>query len=340
MRTYILRRVLFFIPTLLGITLVVFTLIQFLPGGPVENYLSEIRKVSQEHGGGSTDLLQEITETEIENIKKTFGYDKPPLSRYLHWLSGIVQGDFGISFAYQQPVWDVIIERVPLSLFLGFSAFLLSYLICIPLGIAKATRHGSVFDMVSNIFIFSLYVVPGYVIALILIIFLSGGSFLDLFPIGGAVSDGFEELSWIGQVGDFLYHMTLPLLATMAGDFAFLTLLVKNSLLDEVNKRYIITARMKGLSFKQAVRKHALVNALLPLATRMSEIFTLMFASSLLIEKIFNLDGTGLLVYNSMLARDYNVVMAIIFLASLLTLVGRLFADLLYLIIDPRVKYD
>ena len=198
-----------------------------------------------------------------------------------------------MSFSYQQPVWDVILARMPISLFLGFSSFILSYLICIPLALRKARKHGSFYDVSSSIIIFTGYVIPGYVLGLLLIIFFAGDSFLDYFPIGGSVSDYHEELPFFARIGDFLHHMTLPLVAYMASEFAFLTMLVKNSLLDEIRKNYMRTALAKGLSVKAAVFRHALRNALLPLATRMSEIFTLLFASSLLIEKVFNIDGMG-----------------------------------------------
>ena len=337
MQSYIIRRLLFMIPTLLGITIVLFTLIQFLPGGPVESYIAKIR-----HSLGSSGMSNtyEITQNEIEILRSNFGYDQPAIIRYFQWLGNILQGDLGESFAYQEPVWDVIVRSIPISLFLGLTSFLLSYLICIPLGLKKTLKHGSYYDIFSSTLIFAGYVIPGYVLGLLLIIFLSGGSFLDLFPIGGMVSDDFEELSLLGQALDFLHHMTLPLVAYMASEFAFLTLLIKNSLLDEAPKNYMLTALAKGASYATALRKHALRNALIPLATRMSEIFTLIFTSSLLIEKVFNINGMGLLVYNSMLDRDYNVVLGIILLGSFLAMLGRLFSDILYVIIDPRIRYD
>ncbi len=337
MKIYILRRIILIIPTLLGITIVLYTLIQFLPGGPIENYISKIR--SSLNAAGISNV-QEVTEHELEILRKNFGYDKPAYIRYFHWLGRLVQGDLGESFSYQEPVWDVIIRRIPISLFLGISSFLLSYLICIPLALKKALKHGTKYDLISSSIIFAGYIIPGYVLGLLLIIFLSGGSFLDIFPIGGIVSESFEDLSLIGQLGDFLYHMFLPLLAYMASEFAFLTILVKNSLLDEAGKKYMLTALAKGASYKQAIRHHALRNALIPLATRMSEIFTLIFTSALLIEKVFNIDGMGLLVYNSMLDRDYNVILGIILIGSFLAMLGRLFSDILYVLIDPRIRYD
>ena len=337
MKIYILRRLLLMIPTLFGITIVLFTLIQFLPGGPVENYIARIRSSL---GAAGVTNISEITQTELESIQRNFGYDKPAYIRYFHWIGKVIQGDLGESFSYQEPVWDVILRRIPISLFLGLTSFLLSYLICIPLSLKKSIQHGSTYDIITSTLIFAGYVIPGYVLGLLLIIFFSGSSFLNIFPIGGAVSDYFEELSIFRQMGDFLYHMALPLAAYMASEFAFLTMLLKNSILEETGKNYMTTAMAKGLSYKAAVRRHALRNALIPLATRLSEVFTLIFTSALLIEKVFNIDGMGLLVYNSILDRDYNVVLGIILLGSALAMFGRLFSDILYVQIDPRIRYE
>ncbi len=337
MKAYILRRFLLMGPTLLGITVALFLLIQFLPGGPVENYIAQVRASFSEAG---TQGLQEITSQEIENIRRNFGYDKPAYLRYLLWLGNLLRGDLGESFSYQQPVWDVVKARMPISLFFGLTSFILSYLICLPLGLYKTLRHGSFYDIFSSVLIFAGYVIPGYVLGLLLIVLFSGGSGLDIFPIGGIVSDNFEELPLGGKIVDILHHTTLPLLAYMAGEFAFLTMLLKNSLMDEAGKDYMRTVITKGASFRQALWRHALRNAFLPVATRLSELFTLIFTSALLIEKVFNIDGMGLLVYNSMLDRDYNVVMGIILLASLLAMAGRLFSDILYVAIDPRIRYD
>ncbi len=337
MKIYILRRLLLMLPTLFGITVVLFTLIQFLPGGPVENYIAKIRSSL---GAAGVTNINEITQEELKRIRHNFGYDKPAYIRYFHWIGKVLQGDLGESFSYQEPVWSVIGRRIPISLFLGLTSFLLSYLVCIPLSLKKSLKHGSLYDILSSIFVFAGYIIPGYVLGLLLIIFFSGESFLGFFPIGGSVSDYFEELSLFGKLGDFLYHMVLPLTAYMASEFAFLTMLLKNSILEEKSKNYMRTAVAKGLSYKEAIRRHALRNALLPLATRLSEVFTLIFTSALLIEKVFNIDGMGLLVYNSILDRDYNVVLGIILLGSFLSMMGRLFSDVLYVKIDPRIQYD
>ncbi len=337
MRDYILRRLLLMIPTLLGITVVCFTLIQFVPGGPVEQMISRLREASTE--GRGADASRSISQEEIENIKKYYGFDKPAHVRYFQWLGNVLRLDLGTSYTYEEPVWDVISSKFPISLFFGLTSFLLSYLICIPLGTAKAIKNGSGFDVASSTFIFIGYVIPSYALGVLLIMVFASGNFVDWFPLSGVVSDNFEDLTWWGQVTDFLHHMILPLICYMAAEFAFLTLLMKNSLLEEIKKDYMRTALVKGASFHRAVWKHAFRNSLIPLATRMSEIFTLMFAGALLIERVFDIDGMGLLVYNSIVGRDYNVVMGIILLTSFLTLLGRLFSDMLYAVIDPRITF-
>lgn len=337
MKDYVIRRLLLMIPTLIGITLICFALTQFVPGGPVEQMISRIRAVSAERG---MDAAHTITEEEIENIKAYFGFDKPPHIRYLTWLGNVIRLDLGTSYAYEEPVWNVIVSKFPISLFFGFTSFFLSYLICIPLGLLKAMKHKSPFDTTTSVIIFAGYVMPGYALGILLITFLGGGSFLDWFPISGIVSDNFESLSFTAKILDFLHHMVLPLICYMASEFAFLTILMKNSLLDEIKKDYMRTAMVKGSTFNTAVWKHALRNSLIPLATRLSEIFTVMFAGALLIEKIFDIDGMGLLVYNSIVSRDYNVVMGIILLSSIMVLLGRLFSDILYVVVDPRIKFQ
>lgn len=335
MQTYVARRLLYMIPTILGITLACFALIQFVPGGPVEQMIANIRAASVARGA---DPAAAISPAEIENIKKNFGFDKPAYVRYFTWLGGALTGDLGQSYSYNRPVLGVILERMPISLFFGLTSFLLSYAVCIPLGMWKARKHHSLFDTISSIAIFAGYVIPGYALGILLIIFFAGGTFLDLFPLRGVVSDNFEMLSFPAQVLDFLHHMILPMICYMVGEFAFLTMLMKNSILEEIKKDYMRTAVLKGMLPKTALFRHALRNALIPIATRMSEIFTLVFAGALLIEKVFDIDGMGLLVWNSIVSRDYNVVMGIILISSLLTLFGRLFSDLLYTYIDPRIR--
>lgn len=324
------------IPTLIGISLVCFILIQLIPGGPVEEFLSRAQSAVASRGA---DASKALSPDQIAQIQAYFGFDKPAWKRYLLWLWNICHLDFGESYTYGAPVWNVIVSRFPVSLFFGLTSFFLSYLICIPLGLWKAVNHGSKGDTATSALVFSGYVMPGYALGILLIVFLAGGSFLDLFPMGGLSSDNFEELSFFGKIGDLLHHLFLPMFCYMIGEFAFLTFLMKNSVLEELGKEYMRTALAKGLSFRKALFRHALRNALIPLATRLSEIFTLMFAGALLIEKVFDIDGMGLLYYNSMVNRDYNVVLGIIFLSSLMALLGRLFSDILYTFVDPRIRF-
>jgi microcin C transport system permease protein len=334
MATYLIRRLLLMIPTILGITLICFFLIQILPGGPVEQALGKIKAAAAQSsisGNGVIDL------EEIANIKAYYGFDKPIYERYFIWIGKVFTLDLGMS-NYDEPVWDVISARFPISLFFGLTSFLLTYLICIPLGVIKALKNHSQFDTLSSVLVFSGYVIPGYALGIILLILFGGGTWLDWFPLGGIVSDNFEYLSFWGKTLDFLHHMVLPMICYMLPEFAFLTFLMKNTLLEELNKDYVRMAQLKGHSPRSAAFKHALRNALVPLATRMSEIFTLMFAGALLIEKVFDIDGMGLLYYNAMVSRDYNVVMGVILLSSVMALLGRLFADILYTKVDPRIN--
>jgi microcin C transport system permease protein len=335
MKSYLLRRLLLMIPTLFGISVVCFALTQAVPGGPVEQMISKVRAASAEKGMGASHAL---SPAEIENIKRYYGFDQPVHVRYLRWAGKVARFDLGTSYAYGEPAWDVIKSKFPVSLFFGLTSFVLAYLVCIPLGAYKALRHKSTFDTLSSAALFAGYVMPGFALGVLLLIFFGGGSYLDWFPLSGIVSDDWESYTLWGKITDFLWHMTLPLLCYMIGEFAFLTLLMKNSLLDELPKDYMRTALLQGMTFRQAVWKHALRNALIPLATRAGEIFTLMFAGALLIEKVFDIDGMGLLVYNSIENRDYNVVMGIILLSSFLAMVGRLFSDILYVWIDPRIR--
>ena len=335
MQRYLFKRLLLILPTLLGISLICFTIIQFIPGGPVEEAVFKIRSATAMQGVSSTEFL---TEREIDRIREYYGFDKPAPVRFWIWLRSIVVLDFGRSFSYDEPVLSVILQKMPVSLFFGLSSFLLSYLICIPLGMWKALRNGSKGDAISSVFIFSGYVIPSYALGVLLIIFFAGGRFLQWFPLTGIVSDYWEDLGFFARIVDFLHHMTLPLICYMAAELAFLTMLMKNSILEEIHKDYMKAAIARGLSFKQAVRRHALRNALIPIATRMSEVFTLMFAGSIFIEKVFDIDGMGLLAYNSLVSRDYNVVMALIFITSLFSLLGRVFADILYVWVDPRIQ--
>jgi microcin C transport system permease protein len=276
----------------------------------------------------------------VANIKAYLGFDKPVHVRYVIWLGRLLRFDLGNSYVYHLPVWNVIISKMPISLFFGLTSFVLSYCISVPLGVWKAVKHHSVFDIFTSGLVFAGYVIPGYALGILLIIFLGGGSYLAWFPISGVISDNYEDLSAGAKALDFLHHICLPTICYMIGEFAFLTQLMKNTLLDELNKDYVRTALVKGVSFHGAVWKHAFRNALIPLATSSADLFTVMFAGSMLIERVFDIDGMGLLFYTSIVGRDYNVVMGLIVLTSILTMLGRLFADILYVIFDPRIRFS
>jgi microcin C transport system permease protein len=337
MTAYILRRLLLMIPTLLGITLACFLLVQLVPGGPVEEMIARVQGLASQRGASSD---KRISAAEVENIKAYFGFDRPAHERYFRWLGNLLRFDFGSSYIYHQPVFDVILSKMPVSLIFGLSSFFLSYLISIPLGALKAVRNESTFDMATSILMFAGYVMPGFALGILLIIFFGGGSYLDWFPISGLVSDNFEMLSPWAKILDVLHHLVLPLICYMIGQFAFLTLLMKNTLLEELNKDYLRTALAKGVPYRQAVWRHALRNSLIPIATGIGGIFTVMFAGALLIERVFDLDGMGLLFYNAIVGRDYNLVLGLIVIISFFTVIGRLFSDLCYVAVDPRIRFD
>ncbi len=336
MGRYILRRLLLIIPTLLGVTIAVFSLTQFVPGGPVEEMISKVRGQQAASGRG----VKQITAEEIDNIKAYFGFDRPIHERYLRWLGNVVKGDLGHSFIYQKPVTQVVFERFPVSIFFGLSSLIIAYAVSIPLGLFKAVRHGSRFDSLSSILVLAANVIPGWALGIFLLILLGGGSFLDLFPLGGLVSDNFEFLDLLGKLRDFLWHVTLPLFCWVIGSFAFLTLLMKNTMLEELNRDYVRTELAKGTPYPRVVGKFALRNALIPLATGFGGLFTVMFAGALLIERVFDIDGMGLLFFNSIVGRDYNVVLGLILLSGTMDMLGRLFSDVMLGVVDPRIRLD
>lgn len=336
MQRYLLKRFLLIFPTLLGITIACFLVMQIVPGGPVEQAIQRIKHASQESGISSSNML---TQEEVENIKKYYGFDKPILVRYFAWLGRIIKFDFGTSYTYQKPVLQVIASRFPVSLTFGLVGMFLTYLVCIPLGIRKALEHAKPYDNWTSILIFMGYAVPSFVLGLILIVLFGGGSFWDLFPISGVVSDYFEELSLPGKIVDYISHMFLPLLCYTIGGFASLTLLMKNSLMEQLNQDYVRTALAKGLTYNQAVFKHALRNALIPIATNIGMIIGVVLSGSMLIETIFTIDGMGLLGYESIVNRDYPVALGLIVISSLLVLVGRIISDFCLVMVDPRIKF-
>jgi microcin C transport system permease protein len=344
MLKYFLRRLLVLIPTLIGVTIVVFAIINLAPGSPIEQKLQQMRFGGAGDGGhssarGDRGAEQGISNEMLEAMKKQYGFDKPLHVRYFLWLKNISTLNFGDSFTYEEPVIDIIVSKFPVSLQFGIVSLILSYLVSIPLGIMKAIRHGSFFDVSSSIFLFVLYSIPSFMLAVLLIVLFSGGSFLEIFPVGGLYSEAYDELSTWEKIVDRIHHFTLPLVCYTLHSFTTLTILMKNSLIEEIKKDYIRTARAKGLSEKVVYMKHALRNALIPIVTGLGGFLSVFFAGSLLLETIFQLDGIGLLGYNSLLARDYNVIMGLIFIQSLLMLVGNVLSDFAYVLVDPRIDF-
>ncbi len=344
MWTYLLRRFFALLPTLFGITLVAFVIINLAPGSPIEQKLQAMRfgalQADSRGGGASAGRgAQEVNEEVIEALKKQYGFDKPVIVRYGIWLKNLATLDFGRSFTYEEPVIDVIARKMPVSIQFGVVSFILSYLVCIPLGILKAVKNGEKFDSVTSILLFMGYSTPSFMLAILLIVLFGGGTFLDWFPINGLVSDGYEYMGFWEKISDRVSHFILPLTCYMIGSFTTLTVLMKNSMLEEVKRDYVRTARSKGLPEKQVLFKHALRNALIPLATGIGHFLSVFFAGSLLIETIFGLDGMGWLSYTSILQRDYNVIMGLLVIQSFLYLIGNIISDFLYVAIDPRIDF-
>lgn len=330
------------IPTFIGITLMSFMIMHIVPGGPIEQAIMHLRMgglMGEGGSGGSEFISSTLTNDAIEQMRENYGFDKPVLIRYGLWLWNVVRLDLGTSYAYGDPVWEVIRSRLPVSLYFGSIGFFVTYLVCIPLGVMKAIYHKRLFDTVSSVIVFIGYATPGFALGIVLLVLLGGGSFWNVFPLGGFVSDNFADLPFWKQVWDLIHHTILPVICYMISSFATLTILMKNSLLDNLNQDYILTAFSKGLSAKMVVFKHALRNSLIPLATGFGHFISIILAGSFLVEKVFNIDGIGLLGYTSIIDRDYPVVLGILVISSVLSLVGNILSDLCYVLIDPRIEF-
>ncbi|MBI1622645.1 microcin C ABC transporter permease YejB [Aquamicrobium zhengzhouense] len=359
MGAYILRRLLLMIPTLFGIMAVSFIVIQFAPGGPVEqviarisgeggNAMDRISGGGGDMGGGAAEQgdfryrgAQGLDPAFIAKLEQQFGFDKPPLERFFTMIWNYARFDFGDSYFRDISVVDLIIEKMPVSISLGLWITLISYAISIPLGIRKAVKDGSAFDVWTSGIVIVGYAIPGFLFAIMLMVLFAGGSFFDWFPLRGLVSENWSQLSWPERILDYFWHLTLPLTAMVLSAFATTTLLTKNSFLDEIRKQYVVTARAKGLSEKQVLYGHVFRNAMLLIIAGFPAAFiSAFFTGSLLIENIFSLDGLGLLGFRSVLDRDYAVVFATLYIFSLIGLVVGLISDLIYTWIDPRIDFD
>jgi len=342
MTAYFIRRILLIVPTFIGITILVFTITRFVPGGPVERMIAEARMMGitglDSQGASTENRTQPLSDEQIEELKKYYGFDKPVLVSYFLWLAKVLKGDLGTSTRYYDPVWDMIKERIPISLYFGIISLVMIYGVCIPLGIAKAIKHKSVFDNLSSVIVFVGYAIPGWVVGVLLLVLFA--SHWELFPLGGLVSDGFDDLSRYQKVTDILWHTILPVIAYVAGSFTVMTFLMKNTLMDNLAADYVRTAIAKGLSFKTAIFRHALRNSLIPMATHFGNNISIILMGSFLIEKVFNINGMGLLGYESVVERDYPVVMGILVISSLLFMIGNILSDICVAVVDPRVQFE
>lgn len=350
MWSYILQRLLLMIPTLLGILLITFVVVQFVPGGPVEQMMAQLQgrdSAGGEAGGRAAGATlggyrgrQGVDAAKVEEIKKLYGFDKPAHERFVQMLGQFARFDLGRSFYHNKDVWQLIKEKLPVSISLGMWTFLLIYAISVPLGILKAVRAGTAFDTATTFVVLLGYAIPSFVLGVVLLVYLAGGTFLQWFPLRGIVSTNWQELGTFQKIVDYLWHITLPVTAMVVGGFAVITILTKNSVLEEIRKQYVMTARAKGVAERKVLWRHVFRNALIPIMTGFPAAFIgAFFGGSLLIETLFSLDGLGLLSYESVIRRDYPVVFGSLFVFTIIGLLTHLIRDLSYVWVDPRVKF-
>jgi len=357
MGAYILRRLLLVIPTLIGIMIVNFALTQFVPGGPIEQIIANLEgqgDVFEGFSGGSNDSQLESLSTDskyegarglppefIAQLEKEFGFDKPPVERFLNMMWNYLRFDFGESYFRSVGVLELVLEKMPVSITLGLWSTVIAYVISIPLGIRKAIRDGSSFDTWTSAIIIVAYAIPGFLFAIVLLVLFAGGSYFQWFPLRGLTSDNFDQLSVVGKVLDYFWHIALPVIASTIAAFATLTLLTKNSFLDEIKKQYVITAKAKGLSEGRVLYGHVFRNAMLIVIAGFPSLFLGIFLSgSLIIETIFSLDGLGRLAFEATVARDYPVVFGTLYFFGLIGLIVGILSDLMYVFVDPRIDFE
>jgi len=335
---YFLRRLLLLPPTLFGITILVFLITRFVPGGPLERAIMEAQAANMSSGMSSAvGQGMALSEDQLEQLKQYYGFDKPWIVSYGEWVVKILQGDLGSSYRYNEPVWDVIKSRFPVSLFYGVVTLIITYAVSIPLGVLKAIKHRTAIDNITSVFIFAGYAVPGYVLGSLLLLYFSVR--LEWFPMGGFTSLYFDEMGPWEKVKDVFSHAVLPLICYLIGSFAVTTLLVKNNLMDNLAADYVRTAVAKGVSFRRAVTGHALRNSMIPIATTFGQNVTLLVTGSFLIETIFDINGFGLLGLTAIFDRDYPIVMGVVLLSSFLLLIGNILSDIIVALVDPRVRF-
>jgi microcin C transport system permease protein len=336
---YFLRRLLLLPPTLLGITILVFVITRLVPGGPLERAIMEAQQANVNAGISSTaGQGMALSEDQLQQLKEYYGFDKPWPVSYALWVGKVARGDLGTSYRYNEPVWDIIRSRFPVSLFYGIVTLIITYAVSVPLGVLKAIKHRTAVDNVTSVIIFAGYAVPGYVLGSLLLLYFSVR--LEWFPMGGFTSLNFDDLGTWGQIKDLFHHATLPLACYLIGSFAVTTLLVKNNLMDNLAADYVRTAIAKGVPFRRAVSGHALRNSLIPIATTFGQNVTLLVTGSFLIETIFDINGFGLLGLSAIFDRDYPIVMGVVLLSSLLLLIGNILSDIIVALVDPRVRFQ
>ena len=347
MWSYVLKRLLLMIPTLFGILLITFAVIQFVPGGPVEQMVAQLQGRDAGGGGegpaaGSSDYRgrQGVDAARVEEIRKLYGFDKPAHERFVQMLGRYARFDLGKSFFQSKDVWPLILEKLPVSISLGLWTFFFVYAISLPLGIAKAVRAGTRFDTVTTLIVLTGYAIPSFVLGVVFLVVFAGGSFAQWFPLRGLTSLNWQDLSLAGKITDYLWHIALPVAAMVMGGFAVITVLTKNSVLEEIRKQYVLTARAKGVDERTVLWRHVFRNAMIPIMTGFPAAFVgAFFTGALLIETLFSLDGLGLLSYESVIRRDYPVVLGSLFLFTIIGLFTTLLRDLSYLWVDPRVRF-
>lgn len=355
MGAYIIRRLLLIIPTLLGVMIINFTLTQFVPGGPIEQIIAQMEGEGDvfetiagsgsvvPDGGGDERYLgaRGLPPEFIAQLEREFGFDKPPVERFFTMMWNYMRLDFGQSYFRSVGVFELVVEKLPVSITLGLWSTLIAYLISIPLGIRKAVRDGSRFDTWTSGIIIVAYAIPGFLFAILLLVLFAGGSYWQIFPLRGLTSDGWEDMSVIGKILDYLWHITLPVLASSISGFATLTLLTKNSFLDEIKKQYVVTARAKGVSENRVLYGHVFRNAMLIVIAGFPSLFLgIFFGSSVIIETLFSLDGLGRMGFEAALSRDYPIIFGTLFVFGLVGLVVGILSDLMYVFVDPRIDFE
>ncbi len=362
MTAYIIRRLLLIVPTLIGAMLINFLIVQAAPGGPVQQVISQVTgtgvaatqrvtqagdEIQQAGGGGASGVQSEYRGAQgldpefIKDLEKQFGFDKPPHERFLLMIGNYATFDFGESFFRSRSVSELILDKLPVSISLGLWTTLLTYAISIPLGIAKATRDGTRFDFWSSVVVLVGNAIPAFMFAVLLIVVFAGGAYLDWFPLRGIVSDDWETLSWPMRIVDYFWHMALPLTALVIGSFASLTMLTKNSFLDQIGQQYVVTARAKGVSDKRVLYGHVFRNAMLIVIAGFPVAFVnILFTGAVLIEILFSLDGLGLLGFEAVVNRDYPVMFGTLYIFTLLGLILQLVNDIMYTVVDPRIDFE